>query len=255
MLLFTPLDHPATPQEVRDGQALFSLDAPGAARVVKLPHYPMPARWITDKRFPQKNYSRDPVTGQPDGKVWYDQAGLVWQAEEMQVNGKWQRYYGFIGRNFLGKLPAEEIELPGGWEWQAFSPGLEGKIDIIGRDGKQGPFTPDEPMTITISLRNSRGMEHMEFAGLSDPALACTVVLLRQNQRGDDTTELAKLPGSAFPPPPAPLYRRRWRRVKSSPWQPSPSPASVTSWTPAITSSSCAPPEVRSKGRYVVTLR
>ena len=42
----------------------------------------------------------------------YDISGKIWQAEEVQVNGKWQRYYGFAGRHQLEEVPASEIVFP-----------------------------------------------------------------------------------------------------------------------------------------------
>ena len=42
----------------------------------------------------------------------HDQDGLVWQAEEVWKDGKWVRYYGFVGRHVVAKVPAAEVELP-----------------------------------------------------------------------------------------------------------------------------------------------
>jgi len=39
-----------------------------------------------------------------------DQSGLIWQAEEVLQNGKWVRYYGFVGRHVLQKVPADQID-------------------------------------------------------------------------------------------------------------------------------------------------
>ena len=199
---FTPLDHPATPLEVRRTQAVFSLADLGTARVVKLPTYPMHGRWTADKRFPQRNSTVDDITGKRMEMLSYDQSGVIWQAEEVQVHGRWQRYYGFVGRNVMARIPAEEVELPGDWPWQSLGAGVEGKIVITGQDGKQGPFGADEPITMTIALRNCLGVTRMLPSRLSDPAFAGSVLLLQGDVpwygRGN-AVELASLPGSAVP--------------------------------------------------------
>jgi len=199
---FTPLTHPATAEEVRQGLAFFSLPDPGA-RMVTLPKYPMPATWVTDQRFPWKSVSVDRTTGKRTEVTYYDQAGLVWQAEEVQVHGQWQRYYGFLGRGGIVRVPAEEIDFPGDWHWHALSAGVEGEIALTGKDGNQGPFTPDEPLTVTVALRNARGIANPVPARLDAPALAATLVLLQQDpkQRENPPTELATLRASVLPPP------------------------------------------------------
>ena len=40
-----------------------------------------------------------------------NQDGVVWQAEEVWQDGKWVRYYGFIGRYVVAKVPAAEVEV------------------------------------------------------------------------------------------------------------------------------------------------
>ena len=53
-----------------------------------------------------------------DAKAWaalpreaYDREGLIWQAEEVLQEGKWRRYYGFVGNHVIAKVPAEEVDL------------------------------------------------------------------------------------------------------------------------------------------------
>ena len=43
------------------------------------------------------------------------QTGRVWQAEEVREGDRWRRYYGFVGRHALARVPAEEIEFPPTW--------------------------------------------------------------------------------------------------------------------------------------------
>jgi hypothetical protein len=119
----SPLAQPATAADVSAGHATFSLlDHDGnQVRVVPLKPYPHIARWKTLKKFPFRTpgameWPKDRSSrGQ---KVWeslpkelYDREGLVWQAEEVLRDGKWQRYYGFVGNHVIAKVPAEEIEL------------------------------------------------------------------------------------------------------------------------------------------------
>ena len=47
---FSKLDHPATPEDVKAGRAIFSL--PGSPRLVKLPDFPINANWTTLKDSP-----------------------------------------------------------------------------------------------------------------------------------------------------------------------------------------------------------
>jgi hypothetical protein len=114
---------PATPEDVAAGRAIFSLrDKPGAqVRVVPLKPYPSVARWKTLKQFLLREpgvmeWPKDENTA--DRKVWaglpkepFDREGLIWQAEEVQREGKWHRYYGFVGNHMIAKVPAEEIEI------------------------------------------------------------------------------------------------------------------------------------------------
>ena len=155
---------------------------------------------MTDKRFPLKGYHLDMATGESTEMLTYDQSGLIWQAEEVSLHGKRQRYYGFIGRNVICKIPAEEVELPGGWSWRLLGAGVEGQIVITGKDGKPGPFAASEPLTVAIRLRNCRGVENHLPVSLGDPVLAGTVVLRQRlpAQRDEKTTELATLSTSAF---------------------------------------------------------
>jgi len=89
-LTFPELDHPATPDDVGRGLAIFSLASEGKARVVPLPGRPVRAR----------------RTG-PGGVT----PGEIWQAEEVRVDGAWRRYYGIVGPNSLARVPSDQVEL------------------------------------------------------------------------------------------------------------------------------------------------
>jgi hypothetical protein len=117
------LSQPATAEDVAASRAIFSLrDRPDAqVRIVPLEPYPHIARWNTLKQFPLRvpgvmEWPKDRTAA--DKKVWaslpkepYDREGLIWQAEEVLLDGKWRRYYGFIGNHVIAKVPAEEIDL------------------------------------------------------------------------------------------------------------------------------------------------
>ncbi len=115
ILAFDPLGRPATPADVAEGRAIFSLDGVGTeVRKVALPAFPIVARWTKLEVFPNdpphmrisdgEGHDRPDIEGM--------QTGRVWQAEEVREGDRWRRYYGFVGRHALARVPAEEIEFP-----------------------------------------------------------------------------------------------------------------------------------------------
>jgi hypothetical protein len=121
------LAQPATAEDVAAGRAIFSLrDRPDAqVRVVPLKPYPRIARWKTLQQFPLlepgvMEWPKDKAT--TEEKAWkslpeepFDREGLIWQAEEVLVDGTWRRYYGFVGNHVIAKAPAEEIDVLDGF--------------------------------------------------------------------------------------------------------------------------------------------
>ena len=105
-LRFPALAHPATPEDVREGRAVFSLTEEGECRTVALPSgFPVRARWVALKSFPiQRRSNADPPVGN------FLQDGAVWQAEEVKKGDRWERYYGFVGHATIARVPAAEIE-------------------------------------------------------------------------------------------------------------------------------------------------
>jgi hypothetical protein len=97
-LAFPILDRPATKEDVRAGRAIFSLEREEEIRRVELPSIPIKAKWIPPEEAPG--------AGAEDG--W------VWQAEEVCKGGQWERYYGFVGRHVIARVPSGSIELAGG---------------------------------------------------------------------------------------------------------------------------------------------
>ncbi len=97
-LAFPILDRPATKEDVRAARAIFSFEGEAEIRRVELPSIPIKAKWIPPEEAPG--------AGAEDG--W------VWQAEEVRIGGQWERYYGFVGRHVIARVPAGSIELAGG---------------------------------------------------------------------------------------------------------------------------------------------
>src|SRR5262249_45456490 len=107
-LTFPPLDHPASDGDVGRGAAIFTL---AGGRPLKLPARPLRAKWITLKSFPQTQVHYDQRTKRQTQSIGYDQDGWVWQAEEAAG----RRFYGFVGRHVIARVPADEIEFPDPW--------------------------------------------------------------------------------------------------------------------------------------------
>ena len=102
---------PATDAEVRAHTAIFSLAGGGEVRGVALDPFPTAARWTTLKRFLVRSQVYDEATKTQKIVANFDQQGWIWQAEERMEGGQWKRYYGFVGRHIVAKVPAEEIDL------------------------------------------------------------------------------------------------------------------------------------------------
>jgi hypothetical protein len=110
-LSYPTLNQCASQQEVDAGIAIFSLDGQGERRPVKLDRFPVKGKWITLKKYPYDEASYD-VTGKKQTLVRkLAQDCWIWQAEELKVNGQWQRYYGVVGPHEIARVPASEIEL------------------------------------------------------------------------------------------------------------------------------------------------
>jgi hypothetical protein len=117
------LVQPATVEDVAAGRAIFSLRGRENAQVrtVQRQRRPSIARWKTLKQFPLLEPGVMEWPSEKDAndeKVWarlpkepFDREGLIWQAEEVLVDGRWHRYYGFVGHHVIAKVPAEEIEI------------------------------------------------------------------------------------------------------------------------------------------------
>ena len=155
ILAFDPLDHPATAEEGAAGRAIFSLIGNGAeVRRIPLPSFPITARWTKLTVFPDEppimTTSDDQGHAVPD--IEGLQTGRVWQAEEVRQGDGWRRYYGFVGRHALTRVPAEEIEFASPRGWTPVSADLDGRIVVE-------EAATDGPIPIELSLRNHHGVE------------------------------------------------------------------------------------------------
>jgi hypothetical protein len=157
---FPPLPHPATPEDVRRGLAIFTLNDP-AAHIVAMPPYPLMAQWLALKKYPRDEQRFDAASGKSQVVTGYEQSGQVWQAEEVVNAGNTMRYYGFVGSHEFAKVPAEEIEFPGGQFWEQLASGLDIRAYLPGMEERYWPpptFAPGQPIPLTVKLRNRRGM-------------------------------------------------------------------------------------------------
>jgi hypothetical protein len=163
-LTFAPRNGLATPLDVRSGRAIFSLGAAGTARMAQLPDFPIKARWTTLKKYPRQVSFWNSKTNESGVRTDYEQEGQIWQAEEMLVNGQWQRFYGFAGRYEVARVPASEIEvLPeNSWWWAPLSNGVDVMVEPPGktRAGRSFTLTPvalRDALPVSVWLRNRRG--------------------------------------------------------------------------------------------------
>jgi len=158
---FPVLNHPATNEEAAAGSAIFSLEGKGERRVFRLPSYPFRANWITlkDRRIVQHGQRADGTT---TDSITYPQEGLIWQAEEVLLDGKWQRYYGYSGCGHIAAVPGDQIEFvpadgfdPMGDSW-GFSVNLHGDDDFTW-DRPLPEIKPGQPFPLTVGIKNLRG--------------------------------------------------------------------------------------------------
>jgi hypothetical protein len=105
---FPQRKQPATRAEAAKHDAVFSLEGLGPTRIVDLPQTPTAGKWVTHRDLPiRQRFIREGKLAVERG---FFQDGFIVQAEEVQINGRWQRYYGFEGANRIAKVPAQEIE-------------------------------------------------------------------------------------------------------------------------------------------------
>jgi hypothetical protein len=162
---FAPLDHPATADDAARGLALFSLE--GERRVWKLPETPLRATCPSLRTMPSQQNAYDPDTKTSKRYTYWWQEGLIWQAEEVQRDGKWERWFGFVGPGFMGKLPASDVVLHPveSWLWGSADKGVEWRLDapdgpMMMRPGSMAMVVlkAGGPVALKLRVRNVLGV-------------------------------------------------------------------------------------------------
>ena len=158
IMVFPPLAHPATPQDVSEGRAIFSLVGQGRARQlpIKLPAW---GRWIEPR----------PPGARPGTKLIPTiHEGYLWQAETLNVNGQTKFFYGLVYPGGIATVPGEQFELlapdendtP---EWSELTGGVDaciiaqGEVEIPERSYSYLHTYPLATHT-TVLLRNRKGV-------------------------------------------------------------------------------------------------
>ncbi len=205
VLVFDPLDHPASADDLAAGRAIFALDRVGAeVRRFPLPSFPLDARWTKLKVFPE-----DPPImrtsdheGHPIPNIEGLQTGRVWQAEEVREGDRWRRYYGFVGRHALARVAAEEIEFVTPWQkgWSLLSTDLDARIDVK-------EVATNGPLPVEFSFRNHRGVDSTAPADLVRAAAGALTIrdgiafrLVRESDKPKAPDPFAELEGAREQP-------------------------------------------------------
>ena len=200
-LRFPTLAHPATPDDVREGRAVFSSTGEGESRTAPLAAgYPVRARWLALKSFPVDHSSR-----RNSGVGDFLQDGWVWQAEEVKKGDRWERYFGFVGHATIARVPASEIEFsPDRTLGLNLAGGLSARLETA--DPSVVVFPPGQPVLVMLRLHNIRGIEQSaptEFirAGADGKFALRRGVSLVLNKRPDDSDDQALLRARSAPAP------------------------------------------------------
>jgi hypothetical protein len=219
-MVFPKLTKPATRKQVASGQAIFSLEGQGKTRICPLPEHPLGARWVTLMDFPWVGQAFDPRTGQSSHPTNYYQDGVVWQAEEVRINGKWERFYGFVGKYTIAKVPAADINFPEwNWGWSSLSRGLD--CAVVAPGGKRlGPFFTDaafewgKPVQLILKLRNRSGLDQFVPTryGNSNPSRALKSGITMRLSRATDNAVVSDLKRQGIGR--VEYWQRKWDEVK-----------------------------------------
>jgi hypothetical protein len=160
-LTFPTLDHPASEKEANSLKAIFSLEHQGDGRLFKLPILPMKATWITLKKYPFDQQTSDAVTGRARIVQAFQQDCWVWQAEEVNVKGQWERFYGVVGPHEIQKVAASEIEFPPSWSWTSLANGIDISLSPPGVESNEinvAVLADKLPLEVRLALRNRLGV-------------------------------------------------------------------------------------------------
>ncbi len=164
---FPKIDHPATPDDVKLGHAIFSLS--GTTRICQMPGFPIEA-WRPDRKTDPSEGSETTADGTSKSIIMYNTEGRVWQAEEVLEDGKWERYYGFVGRYQLEKVPAAEIRFSyqgaDGNVTKEISGTIEGPQDYVQGQPNFSFATHnfsqlDSPLPVKVKVSNGSGVDQV----------------------------------------------------------------------------------------------
>jgi hypothetical protein len=157
-IAFPKLDRPATIDDVRAAQAIFSLQGEGPTRKCKLPVVPLKAQWAKAPGIPPKS--------EPGGGVYQWTSDLaareceVWQVEEVFKGGKWERYYGIVARHEITKVPGTDISFRQ-LTFTHVSGLVEPWAEVSGGVNDQWMVTvkAGQPVPLTLRLQNCGGLD------------------------------------------------------------------------------------------------
>jgi hypothetical protein len=196
-LRFPAQDHPATADDVRAARAIFSLAGDGEARLAAMPtSFPIRARWLALRTDPI-----DRPRGNDRPRPEHLQGGWVWQAEEVRQGDRWERFYGFVGHATIARALASEVEFPpDDFGWRSLPDGLDARLELS--SPVDGGIPPGRPVSVTLKIRNRRGVERpvpTEFLRPADdgkPALRRGLTLalfsVAQENTGSPVSALAQ---------------------------------------------------------------
>ena len=117
------------------------------------------------RRAPTKPGRKTQNPGKP--AIQYRQKGTVWQAEEVRIGDRWQRYFGFVGAGGMNCVPADQIAFTTDWRsyqdirdlevaWQGIKPENDFLVCASVALG--------EPVRVGLGLENRKGTEQPSAA-------------------------------------------------------------------------------------------
>ncbi|MCY2931531.1 MAG: hypothetical protein NTV86_18980 [Planctomycetota bacterium] len=204
-----PLGRPATPEDVRQGRAIFALAGPEPKRVVDVEALPRRFTWAPKPAEPQGSSDPAPdphafrllrevhtnpnsVPALGGGLVLQKNTQRVYQVEEVFRDGRWQRFCGVAGPGLLDCVPAERVTFP-----------MPGARDLTG--GFQTALTVSRPPHDTPDQESSADSDAVLRPGQAAALTlwlhnqtACDQSLPRELRRDDKAGSVALAPGLAL---------------------------------------------------------
>jgi hypothetical protein len=173
-----PLDHPARPEDVAQGRAVFSLEG-AETRIFKMSKFPVAANRPDSSKGPYvalfiRDFYGDMKT-QREIRQDTDTGGNIWQAEEVRTGGKWERYFGFAGRHQLEKVRADEIEFSRVGDLE-IAPKIDCAVSPMPNTCPTGKLEDSQlqtlaaPLVLKLDAHNHHGLDHEVPAAYILPA-------------------------------------------------------------------------------------